>query len=820
VYSSRGNATNGSQRLLAAEFKGLQPLAENSVELLAIFLQPASRSILLDALAPRHAHVLAEHITLSFRPSGDVLHEAAPIVGQPVAIKINLSACLRSNRVDAVPVVISDEVIRRFVVSGSPHLTLSKIPQADASESLGLLKEALFSQEPPSFLELTGIVGLQCASGSLGNATPSLVSLGSKTREIVEELVANGQPGQTLKLKGLSGAERMIIHEYAAHVGISHESEGQKKQGGGKKKGREGVKKKDSEATSDGGRVLMLKLPAGWSGVELDLGYNSTPRGENSRIFSSANEIDRPANSKNSIGQEQKTSQVIYNLDHFDSGSSCGDGDCGVGGVERSAHGQILEGGRVLWFSKGAPTLPSQCLRRAIMGEHDKERRLVVILRGIPGSGKSTFASQMASEWGAKVSADEYFERGAGVLSKRQLKEMSASEVYAACFDVKKLEEAHEYCKEQFVKMVVQRASPIVVDNSNVKKSEYAFYTNCAKESGYAVLVVEVSDTLGEQKTFGAHQVPWPVITKMRKSWETDEDAIKLIGWCAKTTPLGGKTEALAAGGRRLTHWLGEHKGAVHTIKERKKTHLSMEAAGNRVHFLNVPEHLLTEFYEACACDSSPRYLCEAVDASENFRMFLDVDLPREDSSANDFEWIQRVVNAIPTALAACGVGDGGGGGERSEWGEAIVVGAQGGFHVKLPRVEVSRNEALAVREALVRTLVASSSGAASAKGVLPPDWAGVIDESVYTHLTCRMLGSRKATKGRDVGRVYSLKAVFDLNDAAHASGAGVSSIQRLSEVEEMYHQNMAGLLAKCSIRIPALARAGAAEGEAREGRL
>lgn len=120
-------------------------------------------------------------------------------------------------------------------------------------------------------------------------------------------------------------------------------------------------------------------------------------------------------------------------------------------------------------------------------GAHPAQRRsLVVILRGLPGSGKSTFAALLkvyAEGVGLEAqicSADDFFDRHNG-----------------SRFELELLGEAHARCQE-YCRLALQRGVPVVIiDNTNVKSSEWMTYVNLAVRGDHAVcrvnIVVEVA---------------------------------------------------------------------------------------------------------------------------------------------------------------------------------------------------------------------------------------------------------------------------------------------------------------------------------------
>ena len=119
----------------------------------------------------------------------------------------------------------------------------------------------------------------------------------------------------------------------------------------------------------------------------------------------------------------------------------------------------------------------------------------VKIMRGLPGSGKSTLARALLERHGDAlgdhsevsgviVSADDYFL----VLKHPDHNEL----VYR--FDPKKLQQAHDSCKDKF-SAALKRGCPLtIVDNTNVVKRDYEWYVMEALKAGAEVEVVTVSE--------------------------------------------------------------------------------------------------------------------------------------------------------------------------------------------------------------------------------------------------------------------------------------------------------------------------------------
>lgn len=122
----------------------------------------------------------------------------------------------------------------------------------------------------------------------------------------------------------------------------------------------------------------------------------------------------------------------------------------------------------------------------------------LVLVRGLPGSGKSTFARTIAGQrdW-RTVEVDTFFyENG----------------LYQ--FDAKRLPVAHQWCLDAARELLRDDYS-VVVSNTFVNRWEMAPYIKLASELDARLTVVEMCT----QYT-NVHGVPDSVIERMRRDWE------------------------------------------------------------------------------------------------------------------------------------------------------------------------------------------------------------------------------------------------------------------------------------------------------------
>lgn len=122
-----------------------------------------------------------------------------------------------------------------------------------------------------------------------------------------------------------------------------------------------------------------------------------------------------------------------------------------------------------------------------------------IILRGLPGSGKSSFAHQIGA-W--IVSEDEFFTKNGEYK-----------------FDKTMLVHAHGFCFVKFCDYIDQNRPDICVDNTNTTKKEYQRYVDYAKDHGYNVTILTVETDLTDEELAkrNVHGVPIETIKRMRE---------------------------------------------------------------------------------------------------------------------------------------------------------------------------------------------------------------------------------------------------------------------------------------------------------------
>jgi len=124
--------------------------------------------------------------------------------------------------------------------------------------------------------------------------------------------------------------------------------------------------------------------------------------------------------------------------------------------------------------------------------------KTLIIVRGIPGSGKSTFAGLLGR---AICTADDFHTDRAGNYK----------------WHPANISKAHEWCQrkcKRFMKTGIER---IIVANTSTTEKEFKPYMNMAKHYGYKVFTVVVENRHGG---INSHGVPAETLEKMTNRFE------------------------------------------------------------------------------------------------------------------------------------------------------------------------------------------------------------------------------------------------------------------------------------------------------------
>ena len=141
-----------------------------------------------------------------------------------------------------------------------------------------------------------------------------------------------------------------------------------------------------------------------------------------------------------------------------------------------------------------------------------------IILRGLPGSGKSTLIEK----------SSEYKKGQLSICSSDAFFTDNLTGEYR--FDIEKLSSAHEACLNQFLDNLIANKPIVIVDNTNSQFWEYALYKCFANCFGYKCSVLELycpdEEVLKVYHKRNRHNVVYDVIVAMRNRWETDKTSV------------------------------------------------------------------------------------------------------------------------------------------------------------------------------------------------------------------------------------------------------------------------------------------------------
>jgi DNA-nicking Smr family endonuclease/predicted kinase len=148
--------------------------------------------------------------------------------------------------------------------------------------------------------------------------------------------------------------------------------------------------------------------------------------------------------------------------------------------------------------------------------------RVVVIIRGLPGSGKSFLAHQLIEETvknriGHVFSADDFFMTNRGVYK----------------YDGSKIGEAHAQTLRLFTQSAAKGTSPLIVDNTNLEYWNTFGYLQAAVQYFYHIEFMEPATPWkfkeGILASKNQHSVPVDKIKLMKERYETGVDIQKLL---------------------------------------------------------------------------------------------------------------------------------------------------------------------------------------------------------------------------------------------------------------------------------------------------
>jgi len=134
-------------------------------------------------------------------------------------------------------------------------------------------------------------------------------------------------------------------------------------------------------------------------------------------------------------------------------------------------------------------------------------KKLLILMRGVPGSGKSYLARRLAGRLGAKLYSNDIL--------------LTARDDYIWTRSL--CDEAHEICQQLVELAMLRNERIIVVDNCHIKVRFARPYVNLGKKYGYDIEVREPETAwrhdLDGLLAHGTHGLPREQVEDMLNNW-------------------------------------------------------------------------------------------------------------------------------------------------------------------------------------------------------------------------------------------------------------------------------------------------------------
>lgn len=441
----------------------IAPQEEVNIEYIAIFLTTQSRNLILELFPPLHKNRIADHITLLHKTN---INENVDInnfdIGKIKSFQI-IGKC-NDDKCQTLIVKILDDKNNNEKIY---HLTISTATGINPSYSNELIEKEIDNTTKLTFITdniFTGKIGL-CIS--VNNKENLLSELSPEIKTSIIDLVNNNQTGNKIIFKSgiLSANERSIIHDYAEYYNLISESEGPKEN-----------------------RQLTLTKPHKWTKPKFE-------ENTNEKII----KINNDKHGKKQKITFKKHIEHVFRL-IFDNDILI---NCKFKNFKTLYHGKYNLIDKIK-FNESNINDNTKLLNEIL--NTDQNQDLIIIMRGLPGSGKSTLSNYIKNINKNTVicSADQYFEK--------------------IPFDEKKLQQAHDYCRDIFITALENKSKIIIVDNTNITLNRYSFYKRKSKEYSRKYIVIEMICNSEMSYSRNTHNVPLDKINKMHELWEEDFD--------------------------------------------------------------------------------------------------------------------------------------------------------------------------------------------------------------------------------------------------------------------------------------------------------
>ncbi|PMG75910.1 hypothetical protein BCU84_14345 [Shewanella sp. 10N.286.51.B7] len=151
----------------------------------------------------------------------------------------------------------------------------------------------------------------------------------------------------------------------------------------------------------------------------------------------------------------------------------------------------------------------------------DQQGKLAIIMRGLPGSGKSywvnTYLKGLGLEQANHIKQYGYFSTDSFFVKEGHYK-----------FNPKLLSQYHQANLTAFINAMANNEPTVICDNTNVAKWEFMAYEAAAKSLGYQVRVMLIGSPKDAQHQQlcaqrNSHKVPLNHIKTMARLFELDD---------------------------------------------------------------------------------------------------------------------------------------------------------------------------------------------------------------------------------------------------------------------------------------------------------
>lgn len=126
-----------------------------------------------------------------------------------------------------------------------------------------------------------------------------------------------------------------------------------------------------------------------------------------------------------------------------------------------------------------------------------------IIMRGIPGSGKTTYIKKNYPD-ALVCSSDHYFTDKNGNYN----------------FDMKRIGIAHQQAKEKFFEALQRKEPLVIVDNTNTRWWEMEDYVYWAEEHGYDISFIRLVVDVETAHKRNIHNTPKEIVEKFHEIFE------------------------------------------------------------------------------------------------------------------------------------------------------------------------------------------------------------------------------------------------------------------------------------------------------------